>query len=81
MVISPPPRGQEHRLVLHCWSDQPSRQWTLDIAERVVAVALGLSAAGLVLSHISHVRTNTVIDDSTGLARAAMAIRVFSASG
>ncbi|MGV8832859.1 MAG: DUF3168 domain-containing protein [Devosia sp.] len=73
--------GQEHRLQLHCWGDQPSRQRALDMAERVVAVALGLSADGLVLSHIGHVRTDSVIDDDTGLARAAVALRVFSAAG
>ena len=70
--------GQEHRLQLHCWGDQPSRKRALDMADRVVAVTLGLSAAGLVLSHIGHVRTDTVIDDATGLARAAVAIRVLS---
>ena len=73
--------GQEHRLQLHCWGDQPSRKRALDMADRVVAVALGLSAAGLVLSHIGHVRTDTVIDDTTGLARAAVAIRVLSEAG
>lgn len=73
--------GQEHRLLLACWGDQPSRQRALDMAERVVAVALGLSAPGLTISHVGHVRTDTVIDDETGLARAAVAIRVFSAAG
>ncbi|MCZ4344882.1 DUF3168 domain-containing protein [Devosia neptuniae] len=72
--------GQEHRLQLHCWGDQPSRQRALDMAERVVAVTLALEAPELALSHIGHVRTDTVIDDDTGLARAAVAIRVFSAA-
>ena len=70
--------GLEHRLQLHCWGDQPSRRRALDMADRVVAVALDLSAPGLLLSHIGHVRTDTVIDDATGLARAAGAIRVLS---
>lgn len=70
--------GQEHRLQLHCWGDQPSRQRALDMAARVVAVALALEAPGLTLSHIRHVRTDSVIDADTGLARAAVALRVFS---
>ncbi|MGV8856707.1 MAG: DUF3168 domain-containing protein [Devosia sp.] len=70
--------AHEHRLLLHCWADQPSRQRALAMAEPVVAVALALNAPGLVLSHIGHVRTDSVIDEATGLARAAVAIRVFS---
>lgn len=38
--------GQEHRVLLHCWSDQPSRQAALEIAERVVAVGLGVAPVG-----------------------------------
>ena len=73
--------GQEHRLQLHCWGDQPSRKRALDMAERVVAVSLALTAPGLVLTHRLHLRTDTVIDEATGLARAAVAIRVFSEAG
>ena len=70
--------GQEHRLLLHCWGDQPSRKRALDMAERVVAVALGFVAAGITVTHREHVRTDTVIDDDTGQARAAVTLRFMS---
>jgi hypothetical protein len=71
--------GQEHRVLLHCWSDQPSRRAALDIAERVMAVALGgLVPAGLVVTHGEHMRTETSIDTATGQARAAVMLRFFS---
>jgi hypothetical protein len=71
--------GQEHRVLLHCWSDQPSRRAALDIAERVTAVALGgLVPAGLVVTHGEHMRTETSIDTATGQARAAVMLRFFS---
>ncbi|MCP8884252.1 DUF3168 domain-containing protein [Devosia sp. XJ19-1] len=71
--------GQEHRLLLHCWSDQPSRRAALDIAERVTAVALaGLSPVGLTVTHGEHMRTETAIDTATGQARAAVTLRFFS---
>lgn len=70
--------GQEHRLLLHCWGDQPSRKRALDMALRVVAVALELSPAGLAVTHCEHMRTDTVIDRDTGQARAAVTLRFFS---
>ncbi|KRA55782.1 DUF3168 domain-containing protein [Devosia sp. Root635] len=70
--------GQEHRLLLHCWGDQPSRKRALDMAERVVMVATALVAADIVVTHRQHLRTETVIDRNTGLARAAVALRFFS---
>lgn len=70
--------GQEHRLLLACWGDQPSRKRAVDIAERVVAVALALTAAGLTVTHREHMRTETVIDEDTGKARAAVMLRFLS---
>ena len=70
--------GQEHRLLLHCWGDQPSRRRALEMAERVVAVALDLAAGGITVTHREHVRTETMIDRNTGLARAAVGLRFFS---
>lgn len=71
--------GQEHRILLHCWSHQPSRKAALDIAERVVAVALAeLVPAGLMVTHAEHMRTETAIDTATGQARAAVMLRYFS---
>ena len=70
--------GQEHRVLLHCWGDQPSRRRALDMAERVTAIALALTAPGLTVTHREHVRTDTVIDDDTGQARAAVTLRFLS---
>lgn len=70
--------GQEHRVMLHCWSDQPSRKAALDIAERVVAAGLTPMPVGLVVTHAEHVRTETVIDNATGQARAAVLLRFLS---
>lgn len=70
--------GQEHRLLLHCWGDQPSRKRALDMAERVVEVAMGFAAADITVTHREHVRTETVIDRDTGLARAAVGLRFLS---
>ena len=70
--------GQEHRLLLHCWGDQPSRKRTLDMAERVVAVAMDFVATGIVVTHHEHVRTETMIDRDTGNARAAVSLRFLS---
>lgn len=70
--------GQEHRLLLHCWGDQPSRKRALDIAERVVAVAMGFAGSGITVTHREHVRTETVIDRETGNARAAVGLRFHS---
>jgi hypothetical protein len=70
--------GQEHRMLLHCWGDQPSRRRALDMAERVVVVALGFAATGITVTHRDHVRTETAIDRDTGLARAAVGLRFLS---
>ena len=71
--------GQEHRVLLHCWSDQPSRRAALEIATRVVAAGLGsLAPAGLEVTHGEHMRTETAIDTATGQARAAVMLRFFS---
>ncbi|WP_052715625.1 DUF3168 domain-containing protein [Devosia chinhatensis] len=70
--------GQEHRVLLHCWSDQPSRKAALDIAECVIGTGLGVTPAGLVVTHAEHVRTETVIDNTTGQARAAVLLRFLS---
>jgi hypothetical protein len=65
---------QEHRVLIHCWGDQPSRRRVLDMAERVAAVALALSG----VTHAEHVRTDSVIDGETGLGKAAVTLRFFS---
>jgi hypothetical protein len=65
---------QEHRVLLHCWADQPSRRRALQIAERVVAVALAVTG----VTHAEHVRTDSVIDSETGLAKAAVTLRFMS---
>ena len=70
--------GREHRLLLHCWGDQPSRKRALDMAERVVAVMGVFAATGLTVTHREHVRTETTIDRDTGNARAAVSLRFLS---
>lgn len=70
--------GQEHRVLLHCWSDQPSRKAALDIATRVVAAGLVVAPVGLSVTHAEHVRTETAIDTATGQARAAVLLRFLS---
>jgi hypothetical protein len=70
--------GQEHRLRLQCWSDGPSRERAVAIAERVMAAVLVVVPDGLVVTHAEHVRTDTVIDKETGQARAAVTLRFLS---
>lgn len=70
--------GQEHRVLIHCWADQPSRKAALALAERVAAARDGLAPAGLAVTHAEHMRTETIIDAATGLARAAVLLRFFS---
>jgi hypothetical protein len=70
--------GFEHRVVVHCWAADPSRKAALALGERVVAVAEGLTAAGVRVTHRSHERTDTAIDLETGQARAAVALKFFT---
>lgn len=75
--------GNDHRLLIHCWHNQPSRKAVLALADRVVAVALttDLSGTDLNVTHAQHDRTDTAIDTGTGYARAAVALRFFSEVG
>lgn len=72
--------GHEHRVLIQCWSDQPSRKAVLAIAERVLALAMAsdLDGADLIVTHRRHERTDTEIDGETGVAKAALALRFFS---
>lgn len=72
--------GLEHRVVLHAWASSGSRKAVLLIVERLLAVALNadLSSPSLRVTHVRHERTDTAVDGETGLARAAVVIRVFS---
>lgn len=70
--------GQEHRVLIHCWADRPSRKAALAIAERVTAARTGLVPADLAVTLAEHVRTETVIDAVTGQARAAVLLRFFT---
>lgn len=72
--------GHDHRLLIHCWHTDASRKAALNIAERVIAVALSadLDSAGLKITHGQHDRTDTNIDVKTGRARAAIALRFFT---
>lgn len=70
--------GLEHRLLIHCWSDQPSRKRALDMAGRVVAVAASFVATDIAVTHRDHLRTETAVDGKTGQARAAVSLRFHS---
>ena len=70
--------GFEHRVAVHCWAADPSRRAALALAERVVAVAEGLTASGVLVTHRVHERTDTAIDLETGQARAAVALKFYS---
>jgi hypothetical protein len=70
--------GHEHRVVLAIWSDQPSRRAALEIAERVLAVALGFAPPEIAITHRRHERTDSAIDLDTGRARAVVSLRLHS---
>jgi hypothetical protein len=72
--------GSEHRILLHVWAADASRKAALAIVERVVAVALTATLTGgaLRVTHRQHERTDTAMDRDTGLARAAVALRLFT---
>jgi len=72
--------GSDHRLILHLWHPDASRQAVLAIVERVLAVVLDgqLAIDGLVVTNRSHERTDTAIDLDTGVARAALTLRFFT---
>ena len=70
--------GQEHRVLLQCWADQPSRRAALALAERIMAVKDALAPSGLTVTLAEHMRTETEIDAATGLARAGVLLRFFT---
>lgn len=72
--------GLEHRLTVHCWAPHPSRRAALEIADRIeqVAVRGAVSPGAHALTLRRHLRTETAIDLSTGRARAAVTLRLFS---
>lgn len=72
--------GHDHRLLLHCRHDQPSRKAVLEIADLVVGLVLSadFSTAELLVTHVQHDRTDTAIDADTSAARAAIALRILT---
>lgn len=72
--------GHEHRLLLHAWVANASRKAVAMLAETVVAIALAadLDSATLIVTLRRHDRTDTAIDATTGQARAAIALTVYS---
>ena len=74
--------GFEHRVVLHAWAGEPSRKAVAAVVARVLAVALDGALSGpRLVTHRRHERTDTAIDRSTGLARAAVSLRFFTEAG
>lgn len=70
--------GHEHRVLVHVWAAEASRRAAMEIAERVVAGAMGFAVAGLVVTLRRHDRTDTAIDVGTGVARAVVGLRFYS---
>jgi hypothetical protein len=72
--------GYEHRVIFHAWSADASRKAAVAIAERVLEVATtaSLGSDTLVVTLARHDRTDTIIDQATGRARAAIALTFFS---
>lgn len=70
--------GAEHRVALHCWADAPSRKAALALAERVEAALAVLPAGEVLVTHWSLERVETAIDAATGLARAAVVLRMMT---
>lgn len=70
--------GHEHRLLIHAWAQEPSRRAVLALCDRVAAVALNCTFAGIVVTFRSLDRTDTAVDLDTGQARAALTFRLFS---
>ncbi len=72
--------GNDHRLQFQIWHTDPARAAVLVVADRVIQVLADadLSTPTLVVTHVQHQRTETMIDRKSGLARALLAYRIFS---
>jgi hypothetical protein len=72
--------GHEHRVLLHAWVLEASREAALAIAEAAMSAVLGAALDGdeLVVTLRRHERTDSAIDAVTGRARAALALTFFS---
>jgi hypothetical protein len=70
--------GHEHLVLVHVWAAEASRRAAMEIAERVVAGAMGFAVTGLVVTLRRHDRTDTAIDPGTGVARAVVGLRFYS---
>ena len=70
--------GHEHRVLVHVWAAEASRRAAMEIAERVVAGAIGFVVSGLVVTMRRHDRTDTAMDGATGVARAVVSLRFYS---
>jgi hypothetical protein len=72
--------GFEHRLLLHAWVADPSRKAVVALTEAVVTATLAanLSSDALLVTLRRHDRTDSVIDATTGRARAAIAMTFYS---
>lgn len=72
--------GSDHRLQLRIWGEGPNRASVLVPAERVIAVLtlVELSSPTLSVTHVNHVRTDTLVDLKTGRATATIYLRIFS---
>jgi len=72
--------GYEHRVILHAWAADASRKAAVAMAERIMMVATSatLGSDTLTVTLARHNRTDTIIDQATGRARAAVALTFYS---
>ena len=72
--------GNEHQILLHIRHNNVSRRAALEIAERVIHIALNenLSGDNLLISHAQHIRTESKIDHKSSTALAAIFMRFLS---
>lgn len=72
--------GNDHRVLLNIRHNHVSRKAVLEIAERVIYVALNadLNSANLQITHALHLKTQTRIDNKSSTSLATIAMRFLS---
>ncbi len=73
-------KGYDHRIQFRIWGDGPNRSSVLAPAERIITVLIleTLSSPTLDVTHVNHVRTDTLIDLKSGRAIATIFLRILS---
>ncbi len=70
----------EHQLLLHCRHNNVSRKAVLEIAQRVIITILGgdFSSANQHVTYANHIKTQTMIDNKSSTALAAISFKFLS---